>query len=263
MTLGISTKGLGASATSGTNGALKRAASGNDGLKRRFKAADLRSKLAQIKADVALGKPDLQIADELGVSANAYNHLKKELQRQETAALYNQSTEDVYLEYVWRQNKCVEDLQDMINDFQATKQYNAIVGAVRAKSDIIDRILKTGQDMGILEKAPERKMILHGVAIANMDNSNLRKLIAEELEGLAAIVSKYGDRNLMGDAIDVGDSSEAKSPLDVLSIELPPPPVFSAKGKPKQGAGGLAKAAAGRKRHMKRTKGVAPPQDSR
>lgn len=204
-----------------------------------------------------MGHSDGEIAEGMSLSAAAYNELKRELFRQETAAIYAQSTEEVFLEYAWKQNQCVTDLDVMINGFKTTKQYNALVGAVRAKSDIIDKIVKTGQDMGVLERAPERKMILHGVAVANLDNNGLRKLIAQELSGLSAVMSRFGDQNIMGEPITV-----TAEPAAVPSAfpALPAGPSFTGQGKPPEARGGKGKAAGGvQTRTVNRVKPFAPP----
>jgi hypothetical protein len=230
----ISTRGLGETVDSGTKGALKRAKSGST-LKKAFSAIELRTVLADIKRMIGEGKSDRMIAEELGLNAARYNELKRELFRQETADLYSKSTEDVYLEYKWQQNRCIEDLDRMIADIDGdSKQQNALVGAIKARSEIIDKIVKVGQEMGVLERAPEKKLVIHGHAVAQLPDAELRKLIANELQGLQSIVSRYGERDMAGNLI-------------TDAPQLPAPPAFNAQGKPGTSMGGAIKAEAGRK----------------
>lgn len=236
------------------SGTLKRAKDGST-LKRKFKAANLRSMLADMKAGIAIGKTDSELCEQLQVSVATYNNLKNELLRQETARLYAQTTEEVFLEYSWKQGQCIIELDHMLERLSKNKQYNALVGAVRAKSDIIDKIVKMGQDMGVLEKAPERKMILHGVAVTNLDNNGLRKVIATELSGLAMIMNKFGDLDIMGRPL--APKGEALPAMP--SAMQPAGPKFSDKGSPAIAKGGKSKAAGGAAaRTVTRVKSVAP-----
>lgn len=184
---------------SGTTGAIKRPAH-NSALKKSYSAAETRSLLAELKLRLMEGDSDELIAELLGVSTARYNELKKELYRQENAEISGKSTEDVFLEYKMAQQKCLRDLDDAMKAIPEN-QPNALVGAIKAKSEIIDKILKTGQDIGIITKEPERKLVLHGHVVAQLDNKELRKLIAQETNQLADALSKYGDTDMDGNPI--------------------------------------------------------------
>ena len=184
----------------------------------------------------------LVMPDGRDVGVGKYNELKKELYRQEEASLQSKTTEDVYLEYKWAQEKCLEDLDNAIVAIPEN-QPNAVVGAIKAKSEILDKILKTGQDIGVIAKTPERKVIIHGHIVAQMSNKELRQTIAQETRMLASAVDKYGDVDMMGNPID----SKA--------------PTFSPQGKTGMNLSGPVKAAAARasRQAVKRTKIIDVP----
>lgn len=213
---------------SGTTGALKRAAQGTQ-LKKSYSAAELRSLLYEMKLRVMEGDTDEEIMQLLGINTvGKYNELKRELYRQETADLRNKTTEDVFLEYKWAQEKCMMDLDEAMKGIPEN-QPNALVGAIKAKSDIIDKILKTGQDIGVINKEPEKKLVIQGHVIAQMDNNSLRKLIAQETNSLADAIARYGDMDMDGNPI-----SDATAPT------------FKDQGKSGMNQAGPGKAAAGR-----------------
>jgi len=223
---------------SGTTGAIKRAAQGT-ALKKSYSAAELRAVLYEMKLRLSDGSTDEEVMTLLGISTvGKYNELKRELYRQESADVRQKSTEDVFLEYKWAQEKCMRDLDDAMKGIPEN-QPNALVGAIKAKSDIIDKILKTGQDIGVINKEPERKVVIQGHVIAQMSNNELRKLIAQETSSLADALAKYGDVDMDGNAIDDGDG-----------------PTFSAQEKTGMSMAGPAKAAAARasRQAVKRTK---------
>lgn len=213
---------------SGVTGAIKRAAQGTQ-LKKNYSAAELRALLYEMKLRLQEGDTDEEVMTLLGISTvGRYNELKRELYRQESADLRNKTTEDVFLEYKWAQEKCMKDLDDAMKGIPEN-QPNALIGAIKAKSDIIDKILKTGQDIGVINKEPERKVVIQGHVIAQMDNNALRKLIAQETNLLAEAISKYGDVDMDGNPI----TDE-------------PMPTFSDQGKSGMKMAGPVKAAAGR-----------------
>ncbi len=223
---------------SGTTGALKRAAQGTQ-LKKSYTASELRTLLYEMKLRVMEGDSDEEIMTLLGVATVAkYNELKRELYRQEASDLQTKSTEEVFLDYKWAQEKCMKDLDDAMSGIPEN-QPNALIGAIKAKSDIIDKILKTGQDIGVINKEPEKKVIIQGHIIAQMDNGTLRKLIAQETNMLADALTKYGDQDMDGNPIS-GDSE----------------PTFSPQIKSGQNLSGPAKASAARASRVavKRTK---------
>lgn len=230
----------------GTQGALKRAAQGSK-IKKHWNAAELRAKLAEMKLHIMAGLDDQEIQQMIGVSSVArYNELKKELYRQEQASLNQKSTEDVYLEYSWAQQQVIRELDDALANIPEN-QPNAVVGALRAKSEIIDKILKTGQDMGIINKEPERKTVLHGHVVANMSMADLRKAIVGETNQLAGALARYGEVG-MGDADLPGSRPDA--------------PTFTSQEKGGMNKSGPTKAEAARlsRQAVKRTKVIDVPE---
>jgi len=230
---------------------------------RKEPAADIRSAMADIKLRLSLGHDDAQIAEDLQISTQRYNDLKRELLRQGKDSLYAQTTEDTYLDYKWKQERCVDDLDNVIDRLKLNVingSSNAMITAIRAKSDIIDRVVKMGQDMGILEKAPERKLILQGVAVATMDNNTLRSHIAEEMTNFAKVVSRYGFQSMDGKPIDVSDIG---GNVQEAVARLLPSPQFNENMKPSSAMGGKQKSMAAKaSRQAVRRSKVAPTMSS-
>jgi hypothetical protein len=225
-----------ASSDQGTNGALMRPANGSR-LSKSYTVAQIRALLTELKLHLMSGEDDGTIQQTMGLTPGRYNELKKELYRQEKAAIQAKSTEDVYLEYVWNQTKCLQDLETLIPHIPE-QQPNAVVGAIKARSEIHDKMLKVGQDMGIINKEPERKLVIHGHVVAQLDNNDLRRAIVQETNALALAIAKYGDRDIDGNPI------------------VAPEPTFTPIERSGQNMAGPSKAAAARKsRHaVKRSK---------
>lgn len=244
----ISTLGLGETVDPGTNGALKRPREGSK-LSRSLSAIETRSLLAEIKKYLGQRVPDEEIAEKLCLTAGRYNDLKKELYRQEIASLQSLTTEDVFLEYKWQQGECIGALDKMITAIGSdTKQHNALVGAIKARSEIIDKVIKTGQDMGVIQKAPETRLVVHGHALTSLSDAQLRKLVVTDLQGLGSLVEKYGMRDMSGKLLTDGGEDEAG-------------PSFTGPGRPGLAQAGAGKAAAARasRATVKRSKVIDVP----
>lgn len=110
--------------------------------------------------------------------------------------LQSQSTERVYAEYVLRQLQNVYELTDAVEKAKGKGNTPVIVGAVRARGEIWDRLIKVGQEFGVLERKPEEKRIIAGVMVANLSDVQLRQAITSELSGLDKLVRQFGDRGI-------------------------------------------------------------------
>lgn len=231
--------------------AIKSAKPGSK-LKKRKRAADVRTQLAELRTYLAQDMTDFEIAEAMEIGAAIYNQLKREFYRQETLELNGKPIEQTYIDYVAQQRRNIKDLDQLIERAKTTTQFNALVGAIKARSDIQDKIIRVGQETGILDKAPEKKVILHGVAVANMDNNSLRRMIVDEMRAFGSAVGKYGFTDMDGRPLGSG---EAMPELPAAVIEAPD---FSAKGFPAK-ALATGKSDAGKASAVARKKAMVAP----
>lgn len=165
----------------------------------RLTKEELKEACATIFEMMADGKSDKEIMDDIGIPAEDYKALKTAMLDTKSDDIRTRPIEHVYVEYTAAQIANIRDLTGMIGDFKATKQYNAMVGAVRARSDILDKIVKTGQDMGLIKREAVTHKVVGGIVIAELNNLQLRELITKELADLQKMMRKYGE----GSIIDV------------------------------------------------------------
>ena len=225
---------------------------------KKWSASEIRMKIAELRSHLSADKSDLSICEEMSIDLNDFANLKNEMYRVEKIDLHGKSTDEVYVDYVLVQKGCIRDLNGAMEMFKATKQLNALVGAIRARSDIYDKIIQRGQEFGVLEKVPEKKMVIGGLLVAGLDNKELRAHIAKELNSLSEITKKYGDTDITGAPISMG-AAAAAGVVVPAPLALPAPssetidaPAFSGKGRPKASIGGLSKAAGGKATAKKR-----------
>jgi len=143
------------------------------------------------------GRTDTWIMDRFGLMQREYFDIKHQATRKQVEVFRRRSTEEIYAEYVFQQAKCVRDLTDAAKEASAKKDIKALITAIKTRSDIYDKIIKTGQDFGIIERKAERREIALGVVLASLSDEDLRARISGELTGITDLMTKFGDKDLL------------------------------------------------------------------
>jgi len=157
----------------------------------------LREAVQHIYSSMVEGGTDADIAAEMGITAEEYQGLKAAMFDAKADEVRARPTEHTYVQYMIDQAQNVKDLTNMIADFKMSKQYNAMVGAVKVRSEIYDKLIKFGQDFGLIHKEAKKGELLVGHLIADMTNKQLKAAITGELSMLNGLVKKYGDKDIM------------------------------------------------------------------
>jgi len=142
------------------------------------------------------GRAASELQAELGLTTAAFNQLKEAALGTEIDRLKSNTTEQTYIEYCLAQQGCIRDLNDLLDQYREAKNASAIVGAVKARSDIIDKMIKLGQDFGIIERKPQENRIIAGVVVTQLSNEELRAAITDQISSLNNLVTEYGDKKI-------------------------------------------------------------------
>jgi hypothetical protein len=157
----------------------------------------MREAVLRIYGMLSAGEDESDILDEMGLTATEYEHLKAAMFSEKAEEVRSKPVEHVYVEYMIDQLKNIAALDDVISNYRETKQATAIVGAIRARSEIMDKLIARGQEFGLIKKVPNRNELVAGVVIANLTNKELKKEITGALGGLNEMMLKYGDSNII------------------------------------------------------------------
>jgi hypothetical protein len=139
--------------------------------------------------------------------------------------------EHVYVEYCMAQQRNILDLDVFIKELDAKNQYNAVVGAIRLRSDLIDRIVQRGMEFGIIRKEPERKELVAGLFISDMNSGELKKAILDQIQQMNDMISRFGDGDIL--SLDPGGLHYGDPITTTAEVvhELPPKAAGKAKAK--------------------------------
>lgn len=175
------------------------------------------------------GKRDSWIRKQLSLDHDAFAACKRFMLEEKAEHIRQQPREHYFIEYEADQKRNIKDLDDLIKNLDANSQYNALVGAIRLRSDIRDKIVNRAQEFGLVKKeAAETRVMIGGVVINQLDAPGLRKAIIDSTRELSGLMSKYGEKDFLalspasagalhyGPTIDVdGESADVDADKDL------------------------------------------------
>lgn len=171
-----------------------------------LKGDSLRTALGKLRTCLVENKKDSEICEELGLRWEELLELKRKFYDAEAEILRGRSTEHTYVRYVLEQRRCMTDLDVAIT--KDNKGNSSYVSAVRAKSEILDKILKTGVELGLIQRLADGGGYAAGEAIKSMNNKEFRGYIIQEIQVLNQVMVKFGDTSIMD--VEVGPLYETK-----------------------------------------------------
>lgn len=150
--------------------------------------------VTEIRKRLVKGQNETSIIEEMELGRVEYRRLKARLYEQAVDGLAGKTAEQQYVDYCLEQERCVRELDDMVTHFKNSRQFNAMIGAVRAKSQILGDIHKIGVSMGVIKQEVSYDREVAGVRINDLENHELREAIANELKDLKSIIDRFGDQ---------------------------------------------------------------------
>lgn len=143
------------------------------------------------------GLEDHEVRERMGLTADEYSKMRREAFQFEAEKVRRKSNEEIYVEYVINQARCIKDLADVAKEFEKRKNHAALVSAIRARSEIHDKIIKLGQEFGIVTKTPEQTEHTVKMLVANLATPELKDLVRSELRNLGALSKELSDGGIL------------------------------------------------------------------
>lgn len=154
-------------------------------------AADRKAVLITFLDMLARGFTKEEIVQALGLETNQFEALLARIYSETEDEHSSKTPLRIFAEYVIKKNAILRDLEDLKDELRGKnkpaeekkKWYNgqAFVMACRLQSEIIDQQIRTGQDLGVIEKKPEGIVLINGRDPREMDEAELEESIAREL----------------------------------------------------------------------------------
>lgn len=162
----------------------------------------IRRQVIEIREMIQDGRIPEHELDELGVSFKQLDRLLQVLWAVEARAVKDANALVHYAWYALNQRGCISELQQFIDKQKgASGRANgtALVSAIKAKSDIFDRILATGQKLGVIHKAVDKISVIS--ELDDKSDEELVKMLEEEIASLQGLVGGESVRRARGKKI--------------------------------------------------------------
>lgn len=169
------------------------------------------------------GSTEEEIMKDLGITADDFAVAKNVLLETKGEQEERLSPRARFARYLIEQERNIVDLNDLVNNLNSKSQYSAIIGAIRMRAEIADKVISTGQTLGIITKEPDKKLLLNGLALADMKEKDLRQGVLEAIGGLSKMITMYqGDTNIraltpgplhQGEVIDMNPEPALDKPV--------------------------------------------------
>lgn len=159
-----------------------------------------------LRACLSQGLTRSEILQVMGVKNGTLTVIEKRLLASDAQRFTAMSTAHRYYLYCLQQEQCARDLdslyQILINEFKDWRNNpinvfgkpnprpspQSIVMAVRTKSDILDRVLKTGQEMGIIQKRVKEIRVEGDLNLSAMPTAKLKAMMEQRLNDFKNLV---------------------------------------------------------------------------
>jgi hypothetical protein len=168
---------------------------------------------SRIHAELIKGTDESEIADLLGLDRQTYLFVRSFMLQELANEIRSLSSDQQFVDYRLSQQRNIHDLDELIKNLDEQTQYNALVGALRLRSEIQDKIVTRGQEFGVISKQPDRKEIVAGVVVSDLSTADLREMITGQLSALHGMIEKHGDADIR--ALEPGELHRGEN------VELP------------------------------------------
>jgi len=145
------------------------------------------------------GDDEGDVADIMGWDESTAAKIKKVMLDAKVDEVKSLTPEQTFIQYMIDQKRNLHDLNQLINHLDARRNHNAVVGAIRLRSDITDKVLERGFDFGILQKKQNAPLgsgntfVLGGVDVRVLSAPQLQDAIKTQLNELSELVEGYGE----------------------------------------------------------------------
>lgn len=165
--------------------------------------AQLNEAAASLRKELLSGGEPTDIADTYGWDADTYEAIRRHMLDGEADRFRTRSPEQAYVEYTLEMGRDIYSLTELIKNLNRKSQFNALVGAIRLRAEIADRILDRGLEFGVIKKQPDGRLgggnilVLGDLRLNDMSVNQLREAILSQFGELNAMITKHGERSII------------------------------------------------------------------
>lgn len=165
----------------------------------------VRRYLNAMRIAIIEGQSDPEIMQHMQWSPEVVTLLRQTIVEQEKV-VWQRPPEETFIDYLFRQEGFMRELDLVVGEYSAQRDSKiaaASVSAIRAKSEILDKVINLGKELGILRpiKTKQKPTEIEGFSVADLTDVELRGLLMRVMQRMQKLVERYGD--VGAKAIDV------------------------------------------------------------
>lgn len=172
------------------------------------------AQLYELRVD---GFSDAEIAKTLRISHSELTRLDETLYAELAFEVASEKPDRTFAKYKLEQRRNIKALNELVHELDGNTQYNAVLGAIRLRAELLDRIIDTGQKLGVMAKAATRHEHSGAVAhlVSQMSPPQLRDSIKQLSQNVQQMVDRHGDKKFL--ELEEGEMyyGEAANVIDV------------------------------------------------
>lgn len=182
---------------------------------------------AQYRACRALLWNRERILHETGWSLQWLMSIEKYVADEDRRVWSETDARNLFAAYRDQQLQIAAELEDLSEIFRSSRQYNALVASLRTRADVLDRIVKTGQELGVVTRSAKQVEVSGQVDITQLDVKELRIHIEHQLSEVRALLGSTDAQLGSGSASAVMKRLESQFTGKPAVIEVEAEPVPS------------------------------------
>lgn len=177
----------------------------------------IRNASTYMRAFLAEGLSREEIKDRLGVDDKIYDEVEMLLLETEGSKFTNMGTAHRFFIYMLRQEQFVRELDQFTRLHMGDDpRKSGVVGAIKAKAQLVENVMKMGQELGIISKRAKEIRVLGEINLVTLPNEEIQQLYEERMaffsnvmQGTPALPPAYS--NILKRAVEGRDAEEEGS----------------------------------------------------
>ncbi len=129
---------------------------------------------------------------ETGWTLQWFMSIEKYVQDEDRRLWSETDSRSVFAAYREQQIQVASELEDLSEIFRGSKQFSALVSALRTRADVLDRILRAGQELGVIHKTPKQVEVSGTVDVTQLSATELRVHITRQVEEIERLLVPAG-----------------------------------------------------------------------
>ena len=161
-------------------------------------------KWKKLRALLIQGKTEDECLTELRIGPSEFENLLSQILEDEQKRLEKLSPGEFFVLHSLRMLGCLDQLDDVVSAGRAdakaggrgsSKNLQAVVSAVRAKTQIWTEMNRLGQSLGVLPSGPQKEPTVDGKRVSSLELDDLRAAVRDKHAVIRTLIEEYGVGN--------------------------------------------------------------------